>query len=270
MRSRHFLACFLVMVVLAGQLTPFSQLTRVYALDGTLSPVTIGGGGGNWDVIPKADSLLRLSIIRQQKGVYANFGFKDNYPDNSGRSLILGGKGNNKTPNVGQFSNGSLGYVNSGGVVFYNDEWLGNNTRNIGSMIHSALMYGVDVYKGEGTSRLMTSREIQWTQWVDHALLQSANRGATSLPPVGEMTNKISFARVMDQTSDNMKAMANGMVCLGAFLNVERGSDFDLGDIWNFYVGKPSNFEYLLMLENLHYFSQNGVGLYIHQNQVTG
>jgi hypothetical protein len=262
MRAKRLLTGLLIILVLTSQITP------VYALDGVLSPVTTGTGGGNWAAVPRVDTLLRLSIVRQKKETYAKFGFKDSYPDNGGYSLILGGRGNNKTSNIGLFSGGSLGYINSSGIVFFNDDWLGNNTRNVGTMFHAALMYDVDVYKGEGTSRLMSSREIQWTQWVGHDVLQSANRGSTPLPSVTEMTNRISFGRVMDQTSENMKPMANAMVCLGAFLNAERGANFDLGDIWNYYVGRQSNFEYLLMLENLHYFSQNGVGFYVHQNQM--
>jgi len=257
------------MAVLLVLLMMLNQITTVYAnLDGTLSPVTVGGGSGNWAAVPRTDTLLRLSIVRQPKGAYAEFGFTDRYPDNSGYSLILGGWGNNKTTNIGMFHNGSLGYVNASNAVFFNDNWLGDNARNIGSMFHATLMYGVDVYKGEGTSRLMTSNELIWTAWVSHATLQSANRGSTPLPPVSEMTNRVGFARIMNQTSESMKPMANAMVLLGAYLNVDRGANFDLGDIWNFYVGRESNFEYLLMLENLHYFSQNGVGLYIHQNQM--
>lgn len=263
MKVKRFLVGLMVMLMFLNQITP------VYAaLDGVLSPVTIGSGGGNWDAIPKTDTLLRLSIVRQKKGSYANFGFKDNYPDNGGRSLILGGTGNNRTSNIGYFQDGSLGYINSTGIVFFDNNWISDSARNVGPMFHAALMYNVDVYKGEGTSRLMTSKEIQWAAWINHSTLQSANRGSTPLPSAADMTNKISFARIMNQTSESMKPMANAMVCLGAYLNVERGGDFDLGDIWNFYVGKPSTYEYLLMLENLHYFSQNGVGLYIHQNHV--
>lgn len=263
MNVKRFISGLLIMLMSASQITP------VYAaLDGVLSPVTIGSGGGNWDAVPRTDTLLRLSIVRQKKGTYKNFGFQDSYPNNEGRSLILGGVGNNRTPNIGFFENGSLGYVDSSQFVFYDSNWLGASARNIGPMFHSMLMYDVDVYKGEGTSRLMTSKEETFTAWLNYSDLQSANRGSTPLPDADIMTNKVNFARIINQTTDSMKPMANAMVCLGAFLNTERGGDFDLGDIWNFYVGNQSNFEYLLMLENLHYFNQNGVGLYIHQNQV--
>ena len=263
MKSKRLLSGLLVLLML------ISQITYVYAsLDGVLSPVTIGGStSGDWSVTTKADTLLRLSIVRQKPGSYAKFGFKNNYPDNMGYSLCLGGSGNDRTNNIGFFMDGQLRYVDSSQFVFYDDAWVGDSVRNIGFMLHAAIMYDVDVYRGEGTSRLITSREMKWTAHVNHATLQAVNRGSTPLPSVSEMTDKISFARIIDQTSEGRKPMANAMVCLGAFLNGARGADFDLTDMWNFYVGKESKYEYLLMLENLHYFKQNGTGLYIHQNQ---
>jgi len=263
MKWKRLLAVLPVLLMMTGQTLPVHA-----ALDGTLSPVTVGSGSGSWDAIPRADSLLRLSIVRQQKGTYKNFGFKDNYPSNNGVTLILGGPGNNKTTNIGYFYEGSFGYVIGNKSIFFNDDWNGDNTRNIGSMFQAALMSGVDVYKGEGTSRLMSSLEMNWTSWISHSNLVVANKGPTALPSATEMTNKMSFARIMNQTPESMKPMANAMVLLGAYLNGERNGNFDLGDIWTFYTGRNSNFEYLLMLENLHYFSQNGVGLYVHQNEV--